>query len=138
MGGVVVVAAILVLALFIIGAVISPSAVETYNRARQAYRNALDALKAKPADPDLRQRALAAGRLVAALSRKTKGVTLFDEVALSNDIAAACAAASAASAPQATQPDVQERLRKLDDLRLASLISEDEYQTKRQQILADL
>src|SRR4051812_42215269 len=65
------------------------------NSARTAYEEALTRLRSAPSDPDARERALSAGRFFASQTRHmagSAGVTVFDEVALSNDIHAASAA----------------------------------------------
>lgn len=71
-------------------------------RALARYHQALAELKQSPTDPDLRERALALGRSYAAQQRalarrrrrKSPGV-LFSEIALMNDINAACVRAAA-------------------------------------------
>jgi hypothetical protein len=119
--------------------------VVAYNRAKQreldqarsSYQDSLARLKTDPTNPDLKQKTLALGRTYSNLTRNSKGVTIFDEVALSNDINAACAAASVRSArDQRNSPE--ERLSKLADLRRKGLVSEDEYQTRRTRILEEL
>lgn len=109
--------------------------------AEAAYRSSLAKLKKQPTNPDLRQTTLALGRAYSNLTRDSKGVTLFDEVALSNDINAACAAAMApqiapAPAPSAATPEA--RLSRLADLKNRGLITEDEYVAERRRILSEL
>src|SRR5215207_1901244 len=70
--------------------------------AKRAYQDSLSHLKEKPTDADLKQQTLALGRHYSNLTRDQKGITVFDEVALSNDINAACAGASAYSNPTPT------------------------------------
>jgi Short C-terminal domain len=105
--------------------------------ARSAYQDALAALKATPTDPNLREAALAAGRRYSSATRENKGVTVFDEIALKNDLDAATAGAAAAT-PPAPLTSPAERLRQLDDLRQQGLITEDEYQARRTKILGDV
>jgi len=62
--------------------------------ALEAYRISLARLKADPRNADLRKHTLALGRIYSNLMRDNKGQTVFDEVALMNDISAACAGAS--------------------------------------------
>ena len=102
-----------------------------------AYQAALGALKKKPTDPALREKALAAGRRYSSMTRENKGVTVFDEVALKNDLDAATAGAVSVAAPAAPAPasSVADRLRSLDELRQQGLITEDEYQARRVKIL---
>lgn len=108
--------------------------------ARLAYLEALEKLKKNPSSSDLRQQALATGRSYANLVRDNKGNTTFDEVALMNDINAACANAHA-------QPDmarieasvsIEERLTKLQSLRDTGLISDDDHQTRKREILGQI
>jgi hypothetical protein len=64
--------------------------------AHKAYLGALDDLKDDPDNPDARQEALRLGREYAALTRELQGLgghTIFDEVALMNDLNAAGAGA---------------------------------------------
>lgn len=96
------------------------------------YHNALERLKADPRNPSLREKALEFGRLHASWGRHLQGapgVTTFDEVALANDIQAACAAAIA-SAPEAAT--VESRLEKLASLFERGLITEIEHRERRQ------
>ena len=108
------------------------------------YQKALTALKREPTNPDRKRKALDAGRAYASATRENKGTTTFDEMALSNDIAAATAGATAA-APTAvpvpavpTKGDVGERLAKLDALKAQGIVTEAEHQAQRAKILADL
>jgi hypothetical protein len=104
------------------------------DEAKQAYLGSLEKLKHDPQNPDLREQTLALGRAYA-----RKGVVGFDEVALMNDINAACArAATNVPAEGQSKPPVEERLAKLDELRSKQLVSEEEYQTRRKQILDEL
>ncbi|HEY3779581.1 MAG TPA: SHOCT domain-containing protein [Fimbriimonadaceae bacterium] len=113
-------------------------------KARIAYDNALTQLRQHPTDPAKRIAALSRGRIYSNLSRNQKGVALYDEVAIQNDIGAATAGAvhqvPQTPAPSPAVPSVSpaDRLEKLDDLRTRGLISEDEYQNQRARILADL
>ena len=77
------------------------------SEAKQAYLESLEKLKRDPENPDLREQTLALGRAYA-----RKGVPGFDEVALMNDINAACArAAKQVVAPEvAKKPSVEERV----------------------------
>lgn len=109
--------------------------------ARQAYLKSLAALKDRPTDADLKQRTLALGRDYSNLTRDKKGNTLFDEVALMNDINAACAAATAhaggSSAP-AIATTAEERLRTLSDLKAKGLIDDAEFAQRRSEILGSI
>lgn len=117
--------------------------------AKSAYQSALGKLKERPSDPDRRQRALEAGRTYSSLTRENKGVTVFDEIALKNDLDAATAGAAAFTAtvapvatpaptPTVAAPTLQDRLRKLEDLKAQGLITEDEYQVRRAKLLDEV
>lgn len=111
----------------------------TKEAARKAYMASLEQLKREPTNASLRQETLRLGREYSNLTRNSKGVTVFDEVALSNDIGAACAASAVArvsSASDANTPEV--RLSKLSDLRQKDLVTEEEYQQRRRQIIDGL
>ena len=88
--------------------------------ARARYLASLEALKAKPTDANLKQETLALGRAYSSLTRDQKGQTLFDEVALMNDINAACAAATTvelAHKPLPVAETIEGRLEQLSALR---------------------
>jgi type II secretory pathway pseudopilin PulG len=109
--------------------------------ARAAYLASLEALKGKPTDANLKQETLALGRAYSNLTRNQKGQTLFDEVALMNDINAACAAASAvesAARSASTAETIEGRLEQLAALRARGLIDEAEFAQKRKAILSEL
>jgi hypothetical protein len=109
--------------------------------AHTAYQKALTKLREKPADAFYRQQALDAGRAYSSLTREGKGVTIFDEVALSNDINAAAAGAAVASvkaSAPAPPSSIQERLKRLDDLKANGAITDQEYAARRQSILGEL
>jgi hypothetical protein len=108
--------------------------------ARAAYQSSLTRLKSNPTNADLRQRTLSLGRVYSNLTRSKKGVTLFDEVALMNDINAACAGAVTAS-PSTQTPSrqtIEQRLAKLSDLKAKGLIDDQEYNSRRQKILDEV
>ena len=82
-----------VLLILIIAAVVCTFAhVTSLLRARREYQAALRRLKQDPSSPDTRREALARGTRYSALIGNWRGVAVFDEVALMNDINAACAA----------------------------------------------
>src|SRR5262245_30300300 len=99
--------------------------------ALEAYRSSLQALKKDPANSDLRQKTLNLGRIYSNLARDKKGITIFDEVALMNDINAACAstqyAVHAPSVAQQSSSSVEERLSQLQSLREKDLINEEDF-----------
>jgi hypothetical protein len=113
------------------------------NEAHDNYRQMLKLLKEKPTDPDLRQRTLEWGRHYSNLTRQKQGVTVFDELALSNDIDAVCAGASRIASKMPTSPSldsvaVEDRLSKIKTLLDRGAITEDEYSDRRKRILDDL
>ena len=108
-------------------------------KAHKTYRGALAELRTAPTDPGVKEKALMAGREYASWTREGSGVTVFDEVALTNDIQAACAAASnAGSSPAAPTLTLEQRLERLETLKQRALISSAEYESKRAAILAEL
>lgn len=112
----------------------------TLRRGEQEYQESLHSLRQDPSNPDIKQAALAAGRAYAALTREREGfgITVFDEVALSNDIQAACAAGHGPIASSAGSLTVEERLQRLQTLHLKGLLSAEEYQMKRSELLKAL
>ncbi len=104
--------------------------------ARQAYENALQSLKADPTNPNVKQITLTLGRAYSNLTRNKKGVTLFDEVALKNDIDAATAGATRLVAkPRAPSKSLEARLAQVEELKARGTINEQEYATTRQKII---
>jgi hypothetical protein len=113
--------------------------------AKEAYDNSLAKLTADPTNAGLRMTTLNLGRTYANLTRDQKGVTVFDEVALMNDINAACGSASLATPTERTPqraasggPSLQERLKQLEELKRQGLVSDAEYGSKRSQLLAEI
>jgi len=107
--------------------------------AEAAYRASLAALKMAPTDADLKEDSLRKGRVYSNLTRNRQGVTMFDEVALMNDINAASAGAGA---PRPTREGadktIEARLSSLQQLKAKNLISEQEYQQRRAEILKEV
>jgi hypothetical protein len=119
----------------------SKQQVKALAAARDAYYLSLANLKTDPANADLRQRTLQLGRTYSNLTRNKAGVTVFDEIALMNDINAACASTSVVTSfkPQEHKKEsIEGRLSKLSDLRSKGLIDEQEYESKRQKILDEI
>ena len=101
--------------------------------ALQEYQTSLERLKSAPNNPTLRQECLRLGRHYSNLTRDRKGLTIYDEVAIKNDIDAACAGAvSVQDRPAA------ERLADLQQLLYLGHISEDEFRFRRQSILKEV
>lgn len=110
-----------------------------------SYREALRLLEARPSDPALRRQALECGRELAAFCREDGSETVFDELALKNDLDAATASVNLDSAAprrhsvgNRDQPSVENRLRKILELRDAGLITDSEYEARRGSILDSL
>lgn len=111
------------------------------DNARSLYEQALAKLKTDPANAGLRQNTLALGRHYSFLTRRRKGVTVFDELALMNDINAASAGAAALAQPTLaadSKPSAEERLATLSALKSKGLIDDQEYASRRQKILDEL
>jgi hypothetical protein len=106
--------------------------------AEQAYRHSLHRLRHDPGNPDLRQQALGLGRQYASLLRGSSGHALFDEVALMNDINAACAGGMPQEQCIHPTGSVELRLEKLQSLRQYGLIDEAEYAQRRKEILKSI
>lgn len=108
--------------------------------AKAAYQDSLTKLKADPTNSNLREATLHFGREYSNLTRDNKGVTIFDEVALSNDINAACGGTTrlAESRETSQSQTIESRLRKLADLKSNGLINDEEYATRRQKIVDEL
>jgi hypothetical protein len=119
----------------VIGVVLTLYQLSARSQAKQAYLESLERLKRDPQNPDLREQTLTLGRAYA-----HKAASGFDEVALMNDINAACARAvnKVAAEETAQKPSVEERLAKIDELRAKKLITEQEHQVRRKEILEEL
>jgi hypothetical protein len=110
------------------------------DQARKAYYAELEKLKNDPHNPNLREHVLALGRKYAAALRNTGRQTVFDEVALLNDVNAACARAGQRVIIEAGPVNLsaEQRLKQLEELRAKNLITEGEYQSRRQEVLKGL
>lgn len=133
---------------FIVGMVLYFNYIRNLNRkfneelyqAYESYRQSLELLKQHPSNPDLRQRALEWGRHYSNLTRDKKGITVYDEVALANDINAACAGAgnpARDSAATATR-SIEQRLDQLKTLFNQGAIDEAEYRERRGKLLDEV
>ena len=110
-------------------------------KAKSAYKACLQRLKQDPTNADLRECSLHFGRKYSNLTRDKKGVTIFDEVALMNDINAACAGAvemTGTSSMNPSQMTFEERLKKLSVLRDQELIDDNEFHDRKQKILNEI
>lgn len=127
-------------------------AIKDRKDAESAYKNSLARLKADPTNSDLRQKTLELGRYYSNLARDSKGVTIFDEMALMNDINAVCGGTTSITGTTTSAPppvstpaptpttslSVEDRLAKLSDLKAKGLIDEQEYDTRRKKILDEI
>jgi hypothetical protein len=105
-------------------------------QAHTIYQDALLTLKTNPTSADLRQRALSVGRAYSYLTRQNN-ITIYDEMAVMNDIEAATAGAGApTSAPD--RESIEARLTRLNDLHAKGLVSDQEWNERRQKILDEL
>jgi hypothetical protein len=106
-----------------------------------SYRQSLELLKQQPNNPDLYQSALRWGRHYSNLTRDRSGVTLFDEMALANDLKAASAGAGQfvtdAATTSGTQP-LEQRLDRLKALLDSGAIDEQEYRDRRSRLLDEI
>ena len=116
-------------------------------KAKDAYQASLAELRKDPTNPGKREEALFKGRVYSNLTRNDKGVTLYDEMAIKNDLDAAAAAAPSGTVTQGyggtssfapNGPSHEERLRKLEELRDKGLLTADEYASRRKLIIDDL
>ena len=128
---------ICVVAIIIVVKILKNQAIEA---AREKYHSALETLKKSPHNPDIKQNTLSLGRAYAAILREKGSSTLFDEVALMNDINAACASAGTPLATSShtavsEQVGVEAKLRTLSDLHAKGLVSAEEYERRRSLIL---
>lgn len=112
---------------------------KVFGEARIAYQDALERLKANPTNADLRQHVLQLGRYYSNLTRDKRGVTVYDEVALMNDINAATASATSVSNNSSPKIDsqlsIEDRLKRLEELRQKGLVTEQEYLEGRNKLL---
>ncbi|MFY9823661.1 MAG: SHOCT domain-containing protein [Thermoanaerobaculia bacterium] len=107
------------------------------------YRSSLELLKQSPNDPECREKTLHLGRYYSNLTRSNRGVTVYDEVALANDIAAACAGAgqipsSAIAVPTIAGQSIEQRLGRLKALLESGAIDESEYRERRGKLLDEV
>lgn len=133
---------IIILVLIIVASISSANQqAKVLAEAKAAYQESLSKLKSNSMNADLRQRTLALGRSYSNLTRNKKGVTVFDEIALMNDINAACANAPTASRVNDVaqkKPSIEERLSKLSELKIQGLLDEEEYKSRRKKILDEV
>jgi hypothetical protein len=124
----------------IIGAIIAynNAKIKHQKEIRQQYQGSLSSLKKNPGNANLRQETLRLGRAYSNLMRDKEGNTVFDEVALMNDINAACAATQHAIATSMPSGDIEARLRKLKELKSKNLIDDKDYQKRKGELMAQI
>lgn len=111
--------------------------------AEKTYQKGLSELKIMPTNADLKELVLNLGREYSRLTRNfqgIEGITVVDEVAIMNDINAACAAATPFTTESETKnkQSIENRLEKLSELKQKNLINEQEYSEKKQKILDEI
>jgi hypothetical protein len=118
--------------------------------AKKAYVASLSRLKSDPTNAGVRQATLELGRKYSNLTRNSKGITLFDEVALMNDLNAAAGGAmtianltaqsglSLSGAMANLGGSIGDRLRQLSRLKEEGLIDDSEFRERRARILSEL
>ena len=133
---------ILAVVVIVASVISSNSKAKMQAQARVSYQRSLTVLKSDPANADQRLQTLQLGRNYSNLTRNKKGVTVFDEVALMNDINATCAGATPPPGVEVPTPtskgSIEERLSRLAELKVQGLIDEEEYKVKRQSILDEI
>ena len=108
------------------------------DKAKEEYLKLLKRLKNDPNNPDLREETLRSGRCYSELMRDSSGRTIFDEVALMNDINAACARATTgqntvakveiANSGGFVNKSVAQEIEKLGQLFLKGVITAEEFE----------
>ncbi len=101
--------------------------------AYKEYQNSLERLRNDPNNAELRQQVLSLGRVYSNLTRNSEGVTVYDELALKNDIDAACAGAVSVQ-----NKSIEDRLKTLQQLLSNGHITQEEYQQRKEKILDDV
>lgn len=129
---------IIIAVVAVLVAISSNNTAERKRKAKQAYLDSLNKLKKNPTNADHRQKTLELGRHYSNLMRDSKGQTIFDEVALMNDLNAACAGAPQASPAPTPTGDIEERLAKLQSLKEKGLIDDTDYKQRKQELMAEI
>ena len=128
---------------FIVMAIVglSDTSGQNLRQAKINYDESLINLKNDPSNATIKQRTLGLGRIYCNLTRDNKGVAIYDEMALMNDINAACAA-SHQSRPTNIEKipvlDIEARLLKLQSLKNLGLIDDADFVRKRKEIVDQL
>lgn len=103
--------------------------------ARDAYYESLRALEQDADNQRLKEEAFIRGIIYAGLMRDDGQESSFDETTVTEDILRALRL-GAKGRPD--RPDAVERLRELEAVREAGLITDEEYKTKREEILDEI
>jgi hypothetical protein len=122
-----------VLLLAVIAIINGHSEYKVFSKAKKDYDDALARLQSEPTIPQLRQDALRLGRAYSQLTRNKKGITVFDELAVKNDIDAACAGAVSMQSRS-----IEGRLQRLKQLLDSGHLSPDEYRRRRQNLIDEV
>lgn len=140
---------VIIIVVVVIGLFAALGKSQKSEEARKAYQASLAELKSDPTNAELRQTTLELGRKYSNLTRNGKGVALFDEVALMNDLNAAAGgtmAIASLSVPTVSRAavavpgegSVEARLEQLSRLKDKGLIDDAEYRERRTHILEEL
>lgn len=141
---------IILIGAVVIGLLIGIGKNQATEEAKKAYAASLTKLKSDPTNAGLRQSTLDLGRKYSNLTRNGKGVALFDEVALMNDLNAAAGGTMAIAQAPGMAPrhvaagtasgtgSIEARLEQLSRLRDRGLIDDAEFKDRRAGILSDL
>jgi len=140
---------IIIIAIVVIGLLAALGKNQKAEEAKKAYQASLIQLKSDPTNAGLRQATLDLGRKYSNLTRNGKGVALFDEVALMNDLNAAAGGTMAIANPSVPtvsraavavsgEGSVEARLEQLSRLKDKGLIDDAEYRERRTNILGEL
>lgn len=125
-----------IIALIITASIRADSNDKAAKKARFTYCKSLEDLKANPSDADLREKTLGLGRIYYSLLGGNNIVTVFDELAIKNDIDAACAGSvQVQNQPASPDTSIEQRLAKLKMLFDAGHINEEEYRNRRRKII---
>jgi hypothetical protein len=113
---------------------------EEIRKAEMWYREALRMLEEEPDSPERRKIALTTGREYARMVRESSGESLFDELALMNDInVIAGQQVASPTTRKAPQPlSYEERLARLQRLAAEGHLTKDEYVEARKRLLSEL
>ncbi|MDQ3634388.1 MAG: SHOCT domain-containing protein [Acidobacteriota bacterium] len=116
---------------------------ETLVKAQKAYKTELSKLKSNSNNADLKENVLRLGREYSGYTRKFQGIdgiSVVDEVAIMNDINAACAnfVSFQDKSHQSVENTIEQRLKNLSELKAKNLINEQEFNERRDKILNEI